>query len=375
MMRQFLPVAIDVQAPPDFIQMIRALLDFAYLARGAWLTDVKLVEMDEALTAFHKAKGVLVRQKYVANEGSFDQMPKLHMVSHYTNDIRELGTPDGYSTEIPEYLHIVYAKIPWRMSNRRNPFPQMVKFVQRLEAIHIHHTVFDEYYGEQEGADEEEIKWAEKSLEEEAEVEGGEAEGTDEESVDGDEEEVEIGPESAAVSDQPTHYPRPSITIARQLTAQQVPGHVLASSYEASDFLRALHHFVLTKTSERPLVLPSDRFDVWHKATLNHLPLPFAPSEPCHRDVVCVRPAVRDSAGRIKDAGIFDTALFTAISTVLVSIVVFMPSLLFLPTSNISILNHLFSSTCIQPSRPTLPHRIASIKPTWPVWKVATHHW
>ncbi|KAG9092368.1 hypothetical protein FRC06_000133 [Ceratobasidium sp. 370] len=313
MMRQFLPVVIDVQAPPDFIQMIRALLDFAYLAHSARLTDVELAEMDDALAAFHKAKGVLVRQKMVAGEGSFDQIAKLHMVSHYANDTRELRTLDGYSTETPEYLHIVYAKIPWRMSNRRNPFPQMVKFVRRLEAIHIQQTFIDECYGEREGADEEEIQQAEMFLKDEAGAEGGEAEGIDEESVDSEDEEdvVEVRLENSAVSDQLTHYPHPAITIAQQPTAWQVPGHVLASSYEASDFLRALCRFILIKTSQQPLILPSDRFDVWHKATLNHLPLPFAPSEPCHRNVVCAHPVVRDRAGCIKDAGIFDTALFT----------------------------------------------------------------
>ncbi|KAG9088687.1 hypothetical protein FRC06_001914, partial [Ceratobasidium sp. 370] len=150
-------------------------------------------------------------------------------------------------------------------------------------------------------------------LEGEAGAEGGEAKGIDKESVDSENEEdvVEVRLENSAVSDQLTHYPHPAIMIAQQLTARQVPGHMLASSYEASNFLRALCRFILIKTGQQPLILPSDHFDVWHKLTLNHLLLPFAPSEPCHHDIVRAHPVVQDMAGRIKDAGIFDTALFT----------------------------------------------------------------
>ncbi|KAG8685037.1 hypothetical protein FRC08_013332 [Ceratobasidium sp. 394] len=148
MMRQFLPVVIDAQAPVEFVQLIRALLDFSYLAHGAQLTDVDLAEMDKALAAFHKAKRVLVKEEIVLGNYSFDYIAKLHMLGHYPNDIRELGTPDGYSTETPEHLHIVYVKMPYRASNRRDPLPQIVTHVQRLDAIRAQRTLIDEFYGE-----------------------------------------------------------------------------------------------------------------------------------------------------------------------------------------------------------------------------------
>ncbi|KAG9088082.1 hypothetical protein FRC06_002241, partial [Ceratobasidium sp. 370] len=167
MVRQLLLVVFDAQAPKDFVCMIHALLDFSYLAHGAQLTDVELTEMDRALVELHSTKDVLIRMKMVKEAGSFDRIAKLHMISHWIDDIHELGTPDGYSTETPEHLHIIYAKIPWRMSNRQHPFPQMVKFVQRPEAIQIQRTVMDEYYGECKGADEEEIEAAWMFAEEE----------------------------------------------------------------------------------------------------------------------------------------------------------------------------------------------------------------
>ncbi|KAF8598610.1 hypothetical protein BDV93DRAFT_593766 [Ceratobasidium sp. AG-I] len=117
MMRQFLPVVIDTQAPPKFIRMTCELLEFSYLAHGAQITEIKLTEMRRALAAFHEAKKVLVDMDMVVEANSFDRIKDLHMIGHYMQDIRELGAPDGYSTETPEHLHIVYVKIPWRMSN------------------------------------------------------------------------------------------------------------------------------------------------------------------------------------------------------------------------------------------------------------------
>ncbi|QRV88277.1 hypothetical protein RhiJN_16295 [Ceratobasidium sp. AG-Ba] len=322
MARQFLPVVIDVQAPNDFVRMIRALLDFAQLAHCPRLADTELIELNEHLAAFHRAKSVLVKLGVVKKPWFFDKIAKLHTLGHYVDDIREFGTPDGYSTETPEHLHIIYVKIPWRMSNCRNPFPQMIKYVRRLESIQIQRTAMDEYYGETEGADEDEVEQArirlgelvqqeegkgETETEDETETEtAGEDEQEDDE-VDGVED-TEVEPETAILDK--TYYPRPRISLARQPTARNVPGHVIISSYGASGFIRATQVFLRLKTGQTPILLPSSRFDVWHKATFNHPPLPFAPLQPPHRDVVRVRPLTRGTTGRIQDAGVFDTALF-----------------------------------------------------------------
>ncbi|QRW10718.1 hypothetical protein RhiLY_09717 [Ceratobasidium sp. AG-Ba] len=329
MVRQFLPVAIDAQLPTGFARAIRALLDFAHLAHSPRLTETDLTTMIKSLTSFHRAKKVLVELGVVKKMPLFDRIAKLHMLSHYADDIRELGTPDGYSTETPEHLHIIYVKIPWRMSNRRDPFPQMINYVRRLEAIQLHRTAMDEYYGEVEGADEEEVEQARLWLEElSRDDEKGKGETTNEnrsENQDQHEEEEEnqredeaddvedeeLEPVDPAMSDE-THYPRPRITLARQPTARNVPGHVIASSYGASGFIRATRAFLSAKTGQSPILLPSSRFDVWHKATFHHPPLPFAPLQPPHEDVIRVRPMTRDKAGRIKNKGIFDTALFAA---------------------------------------------------------------
>ncbi|KAG9125113.1 hypothetical protein FRC07_008932, partial [Ceratobasidium sp. 392] len=306
MMQQLLPVAIDAQALLEFVRLIRALFDFLYLAHGAQLTDTDLSEMDSALVAFHEAKGVLVAKGIRKN---FDRLAKLHMLGHYAESIRELGVPDGYSTKTPEYLHIVYVKIPGRALNKRDPVPQMG-------------TLIDELYGECPGANKEEIdrycdldqrylaeELSEDPNDSESESDIGKSESRSGGEDNDSEEMVRVG----SKGESELHYPRPHISIAKQPTIPNVSGRTLITSYGASDLIRAVHRFLLTKTrplGRRSIVLPTDHFNVWHKATLSHLAPAFAPNEAGHRDVIRIRPTVRDSNGRIKEKAAFDTALF-----------------------------------------------------------------
>ncbi|KAG9089905.1 hypothetical protein FRC06_001309, partial [Ceratobasidium sp. 370] len=229
MMHQFLSVAIDAQVPRDFMRMVRVLMDFSYLAHGERLSEIELAEMDEVLAQFHRTKNTLfetLKKKYYL----FDRIPKLHMLGHYTESIRELGTPDGYSTETPEHLHIIYIKIPWHMSSRRAPFPQMTKYVLRLEAIQIQCTMMDEYYGKRVGADEQEMEVARQFMENEVTGETDEhSVGDDEEATEDDErededededaDEDEIQGESEETGESATtYYPQPTISIAQQPT-------------------------------------------------------------------------------------------------------------------------------------------------------------
>lgn len=316
MMRQFLPVAVDAQALPDFVRMMRSLLDFSYLAHSAQLSETELTEMDTLLARFHKTKRALIDAGIVRRLGAFDRLAKLHMLSHYTRDIHELGVPDGYSTETLEHLHIVYVKIPWRMSSRRDPLPQMENFVRRLEAMRLQRTVIDECYGEEAGADDAEIRrfaaadHAADSDDDDSDIVYGE-----DEAIEDSEHDVEVEGDHGLAQPDVIHYPRPAISVAHQPTVRHVPAHVLSKSYGASDFVQALSHFMSTKLKSKqpfhtpPSLLASDSFDVWHKATLKHGPLPFAPTQPRHRDVVRAHPLIH-TAGRAATPAAFDTALF-----------------------------------------------------------------
>lgn len=62
-------------------------------------------------------------------------IPKLHQLSHYIQSIKLFGAADGFNTELPERLHIDFAKEAYRASNKRDYEEQMVLWLQRQEAI------------------------------------------------------------------------------------------------------------------------------------------------------------------------------------------------------------------------------------------------
>ncbi|KAG9087465.1 hypothetical protein FRC06_002523 [Ceratobasidium sp. 370] len=262
--------------------------------------------------AFHKAKYVLDNMKMVVGPQSFNRILKLHMLGHWTRDIHELGTPDVFSTEMPEHLHIVYIKIPWRMSNRRNPIPQIMDYVWQLKALEIQQVFLKEYYGKpfripiedvyldrdnkdkDMGSGEGEVD--KESTDGDEDGSGEDGSGEDSSGEDGSDEEdsneadrVEVStPAKSAESE--IDYFRPKISITQELTALRVPSHMIISSYGASNFIWVLCHFLLHKTTlplgERLILLPSDHLHVWHKAVPNHAPLTFSLSQPCHWDVI-----------------------------------------------------------------------------------------
>ncbi|KAG9082908.1 hypothetical protein FRC06_004778 [Ceratobasidium sp. 370] len=267
----------------------------------------------------HRLKNVLVREKLYGGLGRFDRIPKWHMISHYADSIRELGTPDGYNTEAPEYLHIVYVKRPWEASNKRDAIPQIIKYCQRLEALRIHRAYLNELYGEQEREGEvptmavfvdddggEYHPEEDRARDEEDDEDAWE----DMEDDDDEGEEGERRPSAASDAD-PVEYPTPEFAIAmrptRRATLQDLVG-----IYGATELEQALKKFLRPYTHSRYYIVPSDYFDVWHKLTLYHLPLSFAPDEPSQCDVIRARPIACDTRGRVlrRREPAFDTALF-----------------------------------------------------------------
>lgn len=91
------------------------------------MTERDIEELQETLRLFHDAKRALVELGVYESMRAFDRIPKVHMVGHYPRSIRELGTPDGYNSELPESLHVTLAKMPWRRSNKVNATPQMAQ--------------------------------------------------------------------------------------------------------------------------------------------------------------------------------------------------------------------------------------------------------
>ncbi|KAF8599489.1 hypothetical protein BDV93DRAFT_511623 [Ceratobasidium sp. AG-I] len=324
-----LPIVAEHQRlPDDLVKFLRVLLNFCYIARAARMTNHELEELGGAYAEMHRLKEVLVSSGIYQGLGRLDGIPKWHMLSHYVDSICELGTPDGYNTESPEYLHIVYVKRGWDESNKREVIPQLIDYCQCLEALRIHRAYLNDYYGVEEDerqrgprttavfVDDEEGEYDPGDPRMQGGEGGmqGEPEGESLDDVDegADDDEEERGRRGPAGSDATgLEHPDPEFAIAvrptRTATLQQ-----LVADYGATSFERALRSFLLPYARSCYLILPFDDFSVWHKLTLYHRLHSFAPDEPLHRDVIRVRPSTPDAQTNPirRCEPVFDTVLF-----------------------------------------------------------------
>jgi hypothetical protein len=309
MARQFLPlVAGTVGAEQS--QLVRAGIDFMFRAHASSMTEEDLDELEDALEAFHRLKPSILVPKVYTDPARFDGIPKLHMMGHYAHSIRELGTPDGYNSEAPEHLHIEYAKIPWRASSKVKPLPQMVKWIQRQEALRIHRVNMDDYWGtgkkgKGQGSTDERESQDEGPV---VEVEGAKVEGAGAGNVAANAAGGEtVGGGSNAV------YPNPTLKIAARPTRPRMEGTRLIAAYGATDLIPALNHCLVTRFNvparSVPLAL-HNLFNVWHRFYLFHSPLPFSPCENPRRNVVRATPPFLNKQGLVQAAAAFDTALY-----------------------------------------------------------------
>ncbi|KAL6305981.1 hypothetical protein BKA93DRAFT_816611 [Sparassis latifolia] len=118
--------------PAEVLIVARALLDFIYYAQLRLHTTATLARLDACLKTFHDYKEIFIDLQVRTHFN----ISKLHVLQHYVNAIRLYGTPDGFNTELPERLHIDYAKEAYRASNRRDYEEQMALWLQRQEAVY-----------------------------------------------------------------------------------------------------------------------------------------------------------------------------------------------------------------------------------------------
>lgn len=130
----------------DIIRSIRFILDFIYLAQYESHDDVTLGYLASALHGFHEVKGSIIEASL---RGSGKEpienfnIPKLEMLQHVVHSITNMGTAPQYSTDFTERALIGAAKAPFIGSNRRQPAPQMCRFLDRREKLRI----FDNWIG------------------------------------------------------------------------------------------------------------------------------------------------------------------------------------------------------------------------------------
>jgi hypothetical protein len=338
--KQLLPVIASLDAKvwdSDFVKLSRALLDFIYRAQASRMTEDDIVRLEKTLVEIHELKFVLRRMKIFQNDSRFNKIAKLHLLSHWPDDTRQMGTADGYSTESPEHMHI-QSKRAWRASNKVRPTPQMIGFIQRYEALRIHRARMDAYlgrlsvegdkrrrsrvvYGEDEdvpfdpaweasaqhnepsGAGRESTKSRQAngydepidgSVDAGGEDEGGDDDDDNDEGEDEDQQHYPGRMRTAADARQHVVYPNPTLSIAAKPTTGRVLGVDIISKYGAANLIPALHAYLNEHGTRKlpPNFLPTayHEYPLWHRLYLRHETLPFDPDW-TRCDVIRARPA------------------------------------------------------------------------------------
>ncbi|KZV63194.1 hypothetical protein PENSPDRAFT_590307 [Peniophora sp. CONT] len=124
---------------PRFISAARAVLDFIYLAHFPVQTTSTLALLQDALERFHASKDVFVDLEI---RKDFN-IPKIHSMLHYAPSIIECGSALPLSTDAPERLHIDFAKLAYRSTNRKHYVRQMILWLTRREKL----AWLDSFYG------------------------------------------------------------------------------------------------------------------------------------------------------------------------------------------------------------------------------------
>ncbi|KAI0685446.1 hypothetical protein BC835DRAFT_1290181, partial [Cytidiella melzeri] len=124
-------------ADPDIMKAVRAVLDFVYYTHYKAHTEDSLSCLQDAWIHFHSHKHVFVRLGVRDN----CNIPKLHSMSHYIDSIQLFESADGYNTEGPERLHMDFAKLGYRASNRKQDIQQMTTWMECQDAVRR----FDQY--------------------------------------------------------------------------------------------------------------------------------------------------------------------------------------------------------------------------------------
>ncbi|CCO32034.1 hypothetical protein BN14_06086 [Rhizoctonia solani AG-1 IB] len=310
---------------PRAVTAARALLDFLYLAHSSSLTDSELIDMEKALRTFHRNKQIFKDTGAVTTKKGFHGIPKIHMIQHYVHLIKMLGTPDGYNTETSERLHIDFAKMGYRASNKVNVTKQMAVYIQRMEAIAMHEEYLEELAQENNDGDGDgdgDDDWDEW-FEEEEEV--------DETDVQIQavttarlEEFVNTGPvttkntwqeepESPEIANQGTFFcPLPEVLISNTPTTKSITLERLIQQNGATDIQRSLNLF-LRKTNRnvalRSILGPETKVMTWSRVRLLHSPPPFKSSEGPHVDVVRAQPPKVDRFQRLSRPAQYNVVL------------------------------------------------------------------
>ncbi|KAJ7749355.1 hypothetical protein B0H14DRAFT_3096936 [Mycena olivaceomarginata] len=267
------------------LTVVKSLMDFIYYAQLQSHTPKTLRRLQESLDTFHSHKDVFIDLKIRKHFN----IPKLHALQHYVDRICALGSADGYNTELPERLHIDFAKKAYQASNRRDYTSQMTVWLQLQEAFALRESYLD---------------WLDDTLTAEARAPP---------EFDSDEDNPE--PEGTADSENavtlatPSPITIPSYSIAKRPSYPDVTVTQLEMIHGASDFIPAFTRFI-RRDMPRCGILPNrhDRFAVFKQITIHLAKNRYLSATP-RKARICATPPILARGRSPGTPAHFDTAL------------------------------------------------------------------
>ncbi|QRV82764.1 hypothetical protein RhiJN_10779 [Ceratobasidium sp. AG-Ba] len=277
------------------VRATRSIVDFMTCAHKREVAQSDLVAMQNDLVELELSKGVFVNEEksnLLADECRFNEIPKLHSLTHYPYLISQLGAPDGLSTEITERLHIDFVKKPWSTTNHVNPTQQMIAYLENREAwaflrayMHNQGLVLDPQFRD----------------------------ASEDDDNDGDNEEGDLVDAAGGGKDGVSWQPAPTVRIAKRPSLRSsVKGAYLIQTLQAKDLIRATTNYLRSVHPTRTAfpISHDTKFQVWRRCKLLHRRLPFDPTLDPQTDQVRAFTTSTDLEGQVLRAGHFDVVLF-----------------------------------------------------------------
>lgn len=130
--------AIHGHVPSEMVRCLSAFMNCCYIVRRDAITSTDISRFREHLNDFHKLREIFVTSG-VRKDVS---LPRQHSLMHYADGIELFGSPPGTCTSQTEAKHIKAVKEPWRRSNRKQPMPQMLRTITRMDKLTALRRVF-----------------------------------------------------------------------------------------------------------------------------------------------------------------------------------------------------------------------------------------
>ncbi|KAG1829890.1 hypothetical protein DFJ58DRAFT_719664 [Suillus subalutaceus] len=126
-------------APPEFVQAIRALIDFMYQAQNPVHTESSIEAMQASLNEFHDCKVAILEAEARRGQSSIKEdfyIPKLELLLSFAEAIRNNGGLIQFTVDVSERLLITHCKSPFTRTSKQKDFgEQIVRILDREERM------------------------------------------------------------------------------------------------------------------------------------------------------------------------------------------------------------------------------------------------